>query len=461
VSAAPFAYLADRNQNAVSVVELATYSTVSTMSLGATPASPVEVVANAASGKIFVAQGAGIAIIDAATNSIIGNIAVEGVKAMVVSPDGKKIYALTSGSVAIIDTDNKSVLTTLVVDPSAVSMAIDKDGETIYVAHTGFAPGTVTAAGVPGVTIIDGLINDIDSVIDTGDFRPERLAVHPVDDRLYMIGSAGSTPDPQAYRVFDPVTQAISRLAFTPAPETPLTLALSSLAFNRDGSRLYLGGRTLGATAIPVLEIDTATGTVARVLSVPAGFGNEHTALKLATSFANDKFVMAIFVRQRLQSYPVEPGRRAVFIEVGPGTILGDFNFPSPGDVDVLTGDIIDLAAAPGQTKVDTRTLLQASASPPLSPTAPVTFFATVTGNNPIGKVVFKFVAQDGSKLVQKVPVVLSGGMATLALPACNTPWENPDLRRIVCSPEFRVVARFKGDVQNAKSKSNTLTETY
>lgn len=459
--AAPLAYLADRLQNDVSVVDLANYATLATISLGPAQALPVDVVASEASGKVFVAQASGLAIIDAATNAITGHVALAGIKAMAASPDGKKVYALTPGAVAVIDAEAKSVLTTLAVDPSAVSLAASADGDSVYVAHTGFAPAS-GALGAAGITVIDGVTHEIDNVVSTGDFQPEQLAVHPGDERLYMIGKVGLAADNLAYRTLDPVTLAITRTAFALPPETPVVLGLSSLAFNPDGSRLYLGANTLGVTTLPVLEINTATGTVARVLSLPAGFADEHTVLKLATGLANGQFTLAAFVRQRLRSSAVEPGRRAVFMDAVNGTVLGDLNFPSPGDRDVLSGDILDAAPAPTQGKAATRTGLQANANPPLRPEIPVTFVATVQGNNPGGRVVFKFATQqDGVRLSQKVPVELQGGTATLALAACSAAWDNLALQKIACSPEFRVVARFKGDAGNAKSRSETLYERY
>lgn len=460
--AAPLAYLADRNQNAVSVVEMTTYSTLTAISLGAARALPVELVADEASGKIFVALGSGVAIIDPRTHALAGEIPLALIKAMVVSPDGKKVYALTPGSVSVIDTDSKSVAATLAVDPSAVSLAIDADGETIYVAHTGLEPGTENALGAAGITLINGLSPEIENVVSTGDFRPDRLAVNPGDDRLYMLGNVGLAADEHAYRMFDPVTSAITRVALVLPPETPAIAGFTSLAFNQDGSRLYLGGHTFGVTSIPVLEVDSAAGTVARVLRVPPGFADEHTALKLATSFANDKFVLIVFVKERLNSAMFEPGRRAVFMEVAGGLIVSDFQAPSPGDTDLLTGDILDSAPAPTQGKARTSTVLQASAHPPLRPTLPVTLTATVTGNNPTGQVVFRFVARAGDqRLSQKVRVALDGGMATLALPACTAAWDNPELQKIACGPEFKVVAKFRGDPFNARSKSEALHESY
>ena len=458
--AAPFAYLANRKLNTVSVVDLANHATLARISLGAKPALPIDVVANDASGKVFVAQATGVAIIDAASQAVTGTVAVGPVKAMVVSPNGKKVFALTDGVLAIIDAGSQAVLATLKVDPSAVSLAIDKDGETVYVAHTGLAAGTNDALGVAGITIIDGLTNQVASVVKTADFRPDRMAVNPADDKLYLISNSGAAPEKQVYRVFNPATQALARVAFTLPADTPVVFGLSTLAFNQDGSRLILGGYSFGFTAIPLIEIATATGTVSRVLSVPAGLADQHTVIKLASNFAGGRFWLGVFLSEHLHHYPVEPGRRAVFLDGASGTVLGDMDFPGPGDGDLLVGDILSAlpgagaGASPGD-KLQSRTVLQTGAAPRRD--TGLSLFATVSGNNPTGQVEFRFFPSRDPEQVQKIVVPVSGGMASLALPACSILWDQIPLQQLVCGVPFGVLARFKGDAVNGKSKSDVL----
>ena len=154
--AEPFAYLADRLQKTVTVVDMATYTTTAVIAMENAASSPVEVVASEATGTVWVAQTNGISFIDSASNTVTGSLVLPEMRAMVVSPDGQKVYALRPGSLSVIDAASKVVIATLAVDPSAGSMAIDKDGETVYVAHTGYA---VTIGAVAGITIVDGLTN--------------------------------------------------------------------------------------------------------------------------------------------------------------------------------------------------------------------------------------------------------------------------------------------------------------
>ena len=458
--AAPFGYLANRKLNTVSVVDLANQAMLARISLGATPALPTEVVANDASGKVFVAQATGVAIIDAASQAVTGTVALGPVKAMVVPANGKKVFALTDGALAIIDVATQAVLATLKVDPSAISLAIDKDGETVYVAHTGLALGTNNALGVAGITVIDGLTNEVASVVKTGEFRPDRMAVNPANDKLYLISNSGAAPEKQVYRVFDPVTQALTRVAFTLPADTPVVFGLSTLAFNQDGSRLILGGYSFGFTAIPLIEIATATGTVSRVLSVPTGLADQHSVIKLASNFAAGRFWLGVFLSEHLHHYPVEPGRRAVFIDGASGTVLGDMDFPGPGDGDLLVGDILSAlpgagaGASPGD-KLQSRTVLQTGAAPRRD--TGLSLFATVSGNNPTGQVEFRFFPTKDTDQVQKVVVPLSGGMASLTLPACTILWDQIPLQQLVCGVPFGVLARFKGDGVNGKSTSDML----
>ena len=462
--AAPFAYLAERLQKTVSVVDMATYTTTAVIAMENAASSPVEVVASEATGTVWVAHTNGISFIDSASNTVTGSLVLPEMRAMVVSPDGQKVYALRPGSLSVIDAASKVVIATLAVDPSAVSMAIDKDGETVYVAHSGYS---ITSGAVAGITIVDGLTNEVDRVIPTGAFSPILLAVNPGDDRLYMMGYLNSLQDPRAYTVFDPATLAITRVAFTVPSQIPVIYNLSSIAFNADGSRLYVGGNTSdegidsASRVVPVLEIDTASGMVSRVLSLPNALGTDHLVVKLATSFASGKFVMAVFISERMPRTPYIPAPRVMFVDVASGTVLNEFKVPDSPGGDFFIGDILDPATPPatGQRQ-PTTTALQASVSAPLSRNLPVSFIATVSGNQPGGKVVFRFVSRDGRKRVEKVPVALAGGMATLALPACTERvWSSRVLRRIVCGDEFKVVAVFKGDALNARSKSEPLHE--
>ena len=462
--AAPFAYLGDRQLNSVAVVDMATYLTVKTLPLDAGSISITEIVANDATGKVYVATQSSVKIIDSVTNTITGQIALpfgatDLVKAMVVSPNGSKVYVLaTTGKLAVMDTASKSVITTLTVDSSGLGLAIDTSGKNVYVAIGG-------AVAKPAIAIINGELNTIEKVVSTGTFVASTLSVNPANNRLYMVGNSSNViGDLLSYRVFDPVSSAITTVMVTPIPAEFQIQNFTSLAFNKDGSRLYFGAHSGPLTTdpsarFPVLEVDSTSGVVTKVLLIPIGYADEHTSIKLAPSFANDKFVLAVFVNEHLHHYPVEPARRAVFVDVASNTILKNLTFTQYGDGDMLIGDILD--PAPSVGIVTTTTTLQANANPPLRRNIPVNFTASVTGNNPTGKVTFKLMSgKKDTDSFETVSVALQSNMATLTVPACTGKWENQDFRKIACSNTFTVVAQYEGDTNNQISKSEVLQET-
>lgn len=461
--AAPFAYLGDRKLNSVAVVDMATYTTINTLPLDPMVMGIPEIVANEATGKVYIATPSSIKIIDSVTHTITGQVllpfgATDGINAMVVSPDGGKLYVLTStGKLAVINTSARSVITTLTVDSPALAMAIDTNGQKIYVATT----GTVAK---PAITIVNGQTNTIEKVAPTGTFAASNLSVNPANDHLYMIGRSSTAADLLSYRVFDPATSAITTVMVTPIPAQFQIQNFTSLAFNQDGSRLYVGTHSGPLTTdpkarLPVLEVDAANGVITKTLLIPIGYADEHTSIKLAPSFAKDKFVLAVFLNEHLHHYPVEPARRAVFMDVASNTVLKDLTFTQYGDGDMLIGDILDPALIVGM--VPTTTTLQANANPPLRRNLPVNFTAKVTGNNPTGKVVFRLMsARKDNDLIETMPIVLENNMATLTIPACHGRWTHHDLRKIACSSAFTIVAKYKGDARNQKSKSEVLEET-
>ena len=463
--AAPFAYLGDESLNSVAVVDMATYTTINTVLLD-TPATRIaDVVVNDASGKVYVATYSGVKIIDSVTNTITGRIALsfsstEYIRSMVVSPDGKKVFVLaSSGKLSVLDTDSRAVITTLTVDSLATEMAIDTSGQKLYVASR-------SAIAKPSLTIINAKSNVIEKVILTGTFFVTKLLINPSNERLYMLGDNGTSyANPiNKLQVFDPTSGTISTLTVTLIPGEFQFGEFTSLTFNKDGTRLYLGGHggpltTDQARKLAVLEVDATSGVVTRALLIPIGYADEHTAIKLAPSFANGKFVLAVFLMEHLHHYPVEPARRAVFVDVASNTVLKQVTFTQYGDGDRLIGDIFD--PAPKISIGLTTTTLQANANPPLRRNIPVNFTARVTGNNPTGKVVFKLTSdRKDVDSAETVSVVLQSNMAVFTVPACRGRWADHDLRKIVCSNAFSVSTKDQGDAYNQKSKSEVLEET-
>lgn len=354
--AAPFAYLADRADRTVSVLDVADYQTVATLTLGARV--PNVVAADEISGQILIGENAGVTILDARTNAITAWISVEaaidaafgpatglamgagggaeGVTALAVTRDGRKAYALSSGRLSVIDLASRSLGATIAVDPSTCSLALDRAGAYVYLAHSG------VNGGVAGMTIIDTVSGMVEAVVPSSaaaaDFQPRTVAVSPAGDRVYLLGAEGLT-----YLVFDVAGGVLGEVVPVIPEDTPPTSGFTRIAFNQDGSRFFLGGTSGGTGALPVFEIEAAGHAVARVLLLSSGFADSHSVADLFTSFAGDTFVLGISLQEHLRDYPYRPPRRLVFVDGVSGGILADLGYGSDAGNDVITGAMLDL----------------------------------------------------------------------------------------------------------------------
>ena len=468
--AAPFIYLADPATNDVSVVDMATYLTVSTTPL--TPgSSPVNVVTNKATKKIYVGMSNSVVIFDAVTNTKIGEIPIttgpllfdyaSESQSLVVAESGNKAYVLTAGLVSVLDLTTKSVVATIAVPAQASGMALDRDGDSLYVATGNFSP-----AAVPSIVVINAATNKIDNVISTGTLNPLHIGMHPDDNHLYIVGNRTAGSVTAGYAVLDVTTGKLSEFAVVTPPGTEVLRQYHNFVFNQDGSRLYLAPFTLNMTTIPVVEVDTVTNSVTRILAVPSGYADEHHFSKMAASFADGKFILAFSIVEHLHHYPAEPPRRVVFVDGISGTVVKQLVYP-PSAFTPIAADILDPPAVLPVGKVKTITVMHASTNPPLRLTIPLVLDATITGNSPTGTVIFEFVglaphmAPHALSLTAiKVRRPLVNGAASLSLPACTAPWTDLALRHVVCSKRFEVAALYQGDTGNRKSASAIFLET-
>lgn len=469
-SAAPFAYLGDRVSNTISVVDMATYLTAATTPLGPGTARPDNLVTNKATNKIYIGRSDRIAIMDGTSHALIGEIALSAGplvfsygtenQTLVVTTNGKKAYALTAGQVNVIDLTTKSVIATIAVPATASGMALDQDGETLYVAI-----GNYYATSAPGIVVIDTLVNAIDHFVSTGTLVPLHIGMHPDDAHLYLVGFHNNSLSSLSYAVLDPATSTVSTVIVTPPLGIPNIGQLNNFVFNADGSRMYLAPLSLDMKIIPVLEVNTLTGSVTRVLSVPSGFADTHDFVKMAASFAGGKFVLVFYISEHLHHYPSEPPRRVIFIDGVSGAVIEQLVFPSIYNRDAIVGDVMDVAPTPTVIKIRTFTTLLASTSPPLRANIPLTLTANVSGASPSGTVLFQFTDTHTPPSVPQPAVVkvrrpLINGSAMLALPACNTHWDDASLRSVVCANRFAVFARYQGDAHNRSSASAVLHES-
>ena len=469
--AAPFAYVVDVATANLLVVDMATYATVATTPLGDGAFYSSSVVANNATKKVYVGKPNGIAIFDAVTNTLAGEIPITTgpllsgysteSQSLVINKAGTKGFALTAGLVSVIDLSLKKVIATIPVPAFANGMVLDAAGETLYVSIYSY-----TDSAVPSIVLVDTRTNSIDKSISLGGLGPTHMAMHPDGSHLYLVGNRVDSPRTLSYTVLDTATAKLTEVAVALPAGAELIRQFDNFVFNQDGTRLYLAPVTMDRTTIPVLEINTTNGSVVRTIAVPSGFAEEHHFNKMAASFAEGKFILAFFIMEHMHHYPAEPPRRVVFVNGVDGTVVKQLVYRESAFTPIL-GDIFDSTTTVPVGKTKTTTTLHASTNPPLRPNIPLVLNATVSGSNPGGTVMFEFLALAPhaaphalSRTAIKVRLPITNGATSLALPACDAHWTDVALRHVVCSKRFEVAAVYLGDAYNQKSASAIFLET-
>ena len=210
-----------------------------------------------------------VIVIDTATNTVVATISLaEEIFTVFISPDGTRVYATPTSSIAVIDTATNSVLSTLPLDSLGIP------GDTSYLA-------AITPDGSRGYVLSDLYPNDVglltvidtttDAVLATVPLQgyPSGVAFSPDGKQAYITAnsdSAGSTVsvlDASQYKV----------VATIPVVGIEATAPLVS----PDGKRLYVGslsredfcGGSLPNSSACVSVIDTGTGTVAAHVPIP------------------------------------------------------------------------------------------------------------------------------------------------------------------------------------------------
>ena len=333
IHAEPFVYLANRAMRNFSVIDADGYNVIASGPIGV---EPIALVANAATNKVFIqltsSAGTKLQILDATTYAVSTEIQLTKTFSytrsapLAVTSDGSKVYVLTPGLISVIDPVAMRVVKTIDTDPSATSLALDQSDGALYVANWGGSDG------VAGISIIDTAIDEIAEVINTDTFRPQQLAIHPDGAHLYMTGSTDGLNTREIYQVLDLNTFTLTSVKVNSSADSPPLSSLSKLVFNDDGSRLYFSGGDVWPFhgAIPFIEVDTASGDLLRVLTIPVG-GNDliYYVNKMVGATINNHFTLVIFLDERFRHEATQPPR-VVFLDVVDGAVLKDLLYPNP-----------------------------------------------------------------------------------------------------------------------------------
>jgi uncharacterized repeat protein (TIGR01451 family) len=292
--AGPTAYVANQQDDNVSVIDTATNAVVATVPVGVNPFG-VAVTPDSSRAYVGNAGSQDLSVIDTATNAVFAIIPV-GVEpdGIAISPDGTRAYVPTvsSDSVLVIDTATNTVVTTIPVGTNPYDVAFSPNGTRAYVPN----------AGTNDVSVIDTATTTVVATIPVGG-DPFGVAVTPDGSRAYVTNRNSGT------------VSVIATATNTVAATVGVGAGPDAVAITPDGTRAYVGN----SGSYNVSVIDTATNLV--VATVGAGTGPIGMAITpdgarayVPNSGTNDVTVIDTASNTVVATVPVgdEPGRVAI-----------------------------------------------------------------------------------------------------------------------------------------------------
>jgi hypothetical protein len=345
-----------------------------------------------------------------------------------------------------------AVIKSVAVDPSASALALTHDFGKLIVTSSGNNGGTAGIAIVHAATL--EIEKSIPTAVLAANVHPSALAISPGDDKVYVFGG-GSTSRAIDYLVLETASTTVRavQVAITQSPQSLLTAFNGPVLLDPDGKRLYVGGGSTPSANV-IAEIDTTTGLNSRVLALPTNGAEYHYLNGLAGSATSGRFVLVGFIFEHRIHSAGEP-HSVGFIDVASGTVMANVVF-AQSDLRnaTLFGDVLD----PGLQEVQSTTTLLLGEPTTAAYAANQTFTANVSGESLRGEIIFLFKdGQQAGLAKARVAMPITDARATLVLPSCNIDWKDANLHQIACSSRFLVTAKYSGDDNHLRSRSQEM----
>ena len=222
-SAARQAFVANRNSNSVSVIDILTQTVTTEIPVGA---SPIDLALTPDASKVYVVNfdSHDVSVIDAATLQVSTTIPVGlNPRAITITADGRRAYVANSGSgedsVSVLNLSTDMLLTTLpVFRPRPSVLALSPDDTTLYVM------GTQSRF----VGLIDTTSNQVGR-LETGE-DPVAIDFSSDGQRAFVANQGANTVS-----ILDTTTFPPSKLQDVPVDEAPRSVAVSP-----DGAKVFV-----------------------------------------------------------------------------------------------------------------------------------------------------------------------------------------------------------------------------
>ncbi|HTZ17311.1 MAG TPA: LamG-like jellyroll fold domain-containing protein, partial [Dissulfurispiraceae bacterium] len=273
IPAAPFAYVTNRGDSTISVIDIADDTVTSHPALSGTLLG-VAINQTGTKGYFSRVYDSNITVLDLVnSNAVIGTFtAAATVHGIALNPDGTRLYVAMrdTGSIQVLDANTGSSITTISGMSNPTGLVVTPDGSRVYVANWGGS-----------VVVVDTATNSVISSALTGMGSLSGIAVDPAGSRVYVYDSSNG-----AIRVIDTGTNSLT------ATITGIgTGDFTDVAVSPDGSRVYAGGGT------NISVIQTSDNSIIKTISVgaaPAGIDMDPAGAKLYVTIPSANSVKII-----------------------------------------------------------------------------------------------------------------------------------------------------------------------
>ncbi len=257
----PRAYIANLNDDTVSVIDTSTETVITTIPVGPIPWA---VAVHPDGSRVYVTTVGDfndkVWVIDTATNTVVASVVTgQAPRGIAVHPDGSRVYItnMSSNTLAVIDTVTNTRVAELPTSAGPRRVAVDPLGRWVYVTTDGNINGVFTGR----VDVFDANTNALVSQFALGSTFPRGIAVSPDGARVYVVASSSTLwvlePDAALPGFLGEVAQVF-------------VSGTQAVAIHPDGSRVYAVGIQGGGR---FTVIDTATNTVVGAASVSQARG--------------------------------------------------------------------------------------------------------------------------------------------------------------------------------------------
>ena len=244
------AYVTNQVSGTVSVIDIASGVSVATI-----PLQLVGEIAAAPDGKkVYVSRDEDVVVVDTVSNTVESTIPVGHlIWNLAVSPDGGRLYALSSDAKAllVIDLASKQVSATVPIGERPIGLVVTPDGSRVYIAHQGIGPN---GAHPTATTVVDTATNSVITNIPLGDFESTGITVSPDGHRIYVSNILTGTSTGHV-AVIDTATNTL--VTTIPTEFSPFGLAVTP-----DGSKVYVTHSFDNRVSVIATATNAVTGTI-------------------------------------------------------------------------------------------------------------------------------------------------------------------------------------------------------